>query len=362
MIHDLELILYRNTKQLRLEDIPHKILIHGPNGAGKTNILEAVSYLIPGRGLRSAKYHDLCNLNHHITAPYWAIKAKCQDWAISMAYSSQNKQREVQINEAKVSALELGKLHNIVWVTPQMDRIFASNNTERRNFLDRLTYAHDKTHAINMKRYDNLLKERLVCLKQTYYDKNMVTIYEKQIAELASKIIQARQKLVGALQEQLINHHSALPEIHLTLESEVAKQNNQIEFIVEQLLKNRSLDQAMDKTSFKPHRAEFNALITQNKTPAKLGSTGQQKIILIALIMAHTQRLKESAPRVPIILLLDEIFVHLDSKFRSIVSGWIDSNARDNIQSWVTSTDLESFSSIDSDKTAIHDITQLVFP
>ncbi len=346
---------------LQLNNLESQILIHGDNGAGKTNILEAISYLSPGRGLRSAKYHDLCNLQNEITSPYWTLKAKTQELHISMAYSSQSKVREVLLNETKMNSLELGKLHNIVWITPQMDRLFASNATDRRKFLDRLAYAHDKNHAVHLKQYDRLLKERLSHLMEHSYDEKLLQIFENQIAELAVKIFNTRHSFVQKLQKALSNIPTELPKIHLALESMLSNQPNTHTFIATKLNQNRKLDKISEKTIFAPHRIEFNALINHN-TPAKLCSTGQQKIILISIIMAHVSLLQQSSPSLPIILLLDEIFVHLDIKFRELVSSWLNTNSTQNIQSWITTTDLESFSFIDTSNATIMDITTLATP
>ena len=358
VIHQLELTFYRNFTHLQLSDINKTVLIYGHNGAGKTNILEAISYLSPGRGIRSTTYQDLCNVNNNITSPYWNLKARCDSWNISMAYSTQTHAREILLNETKVNSLEIGNIHNIIWLTPQMDRLFANPATDRRRFLDRTIYAHDKQHALHLKQYERLLKERLHHLTNAHYDDKLLEILEQQIATLASNILHSRHSMVSRLQTAIAELPSTLPEITLTLDSEIMDKQDHTTFILNKLRNNRKLDSIAGKTHFAPHRVEFNAFM-EDDTPAKLCSTGQQKIILITILMAHIELIRNSSPTLPIILLLDEIFVHLDEQFRQIVSNWIYTASSHGIQSWVTATDAETFSFIPSDNTTYIDATKL---
>lgn len=363
-IQALYLSYFRNIKHSIIHCNARNMLIYGANGTGKTNILEAISLLSPGRGLRSAKYDEICYAHLSEHSGQWQVAATIAEWKIEMGYNASSAKREIHLSGSKIGAAELAGLHKILWITPQMDRIFASSNSEKRKFFDRLVYATNNSHAQTLTRYEALLKERLAVLHHSH-DTALLEILEKQITSLGKIICQNRLLLIEQLEEALKHLPPGLPKITLKIagyiEDNLADTTDIEDVVRTKLKQNRKIDKLAGKTTFAPHRSEFDALLLSSNLSAKACSTGQQKIILVSILLALVILIRKDS-LVPIIFLLDEIFVHLDAATREALSGWLVYASNElSVQNWITATDetaYDNFAEIDGQKANIKDLIQ----
>lgn len=333
----------RNHAQTRLDGTARFNLLVGENGAGKTNVLEAISLLAPGRGLRRAALTDIAR---HDGAGGFTVGASLAPGdggdpvqLGTMVDPARPGRRRVRVNGADASAVSLSEWLAIGWLTPAMDGIFMGPAGDRRRFVDRMALALDPLHARHATRYENALRERNRLLSdEREPDPHWLDGIEAQMAEHGSALAQSRARLVGALVETLAGHPDepfARPMLALQTESPFEQAA-----LLAALRANRATDRRAGRTLVGPHRDDLSVVMAGKDTPAASCSTGEQKAMLIAITLAHGELAARGRPGV---LLLDEVAAHIDPVRREALFERLrDTGA----QVWMTGTELAPFEAI----------------
>lgn len=310
------------------------VLLFGENGAGKTNLLEAVSMLAPGRGLRGAALSDMARRG---AAGGWAVAAKLGDTDLGTGTQpNAPERRQVRINGAPASVNSLGEWLSILWLTPAMDRLFTGSAGERRRFLDRLVLALEPAHAHHATRYDAAMRARNKLLAEKRWDEAWLDSLELAMAEHGTAIAAARERTIEALEKALAN----APEDQFARAS-VAVDGWQGGDLSGSLRENRSRDSAAARATEGPHRQDLAVVHRAKQMPAASSSTGEQKALLLGLVLAHAELVAERRGEPPI-LLLDEVAAHLDPKRRAALFGRLEGRG----QVWMTATEASLFDGI----------------
>ncbi|MEO8300667.1 MAG: DNA replication/repair protein RecF [Rhizomicrobium sp.] len=347
------------------------VVLAGPNGAGKTNVLDAISLLSPGRGLRGAKLAE-----HTRKGPFaseetlWAVAATVArgqtDHEIGTGLTSASAsrpggesrqgKREVRLNGAPAqSSADLGDIVQLIWLTPAMDRLFIESAGGRRRFLDRLVLGFDAGHARAATRYETAMRERARLLKYGPRDPAWLDGLENEMAEAGILIAQARaatmDKLSGALAER--GEAGIFPAASLTLSDELHLSS--AEALRTAFVSGRMRDAEAGRTLAGPHTTDLHVRHTAKRADARDCSTGEQKALLISIMLADARELSRAREGLAPILLLDEIAAHLDAMRRAALFEEIHSLAA---QAWMTGTDLSLF---DGAHAEIFDVRDGVF-
>ncbi len=334
----LTLTHYRNHADTRLDGARQFNLLVGENGAGKTNVLEALSLLAPGRGLRRAALTDIPG---HGGDGGFAVSAELgSEVQLGTGVRPERPgRRVVQVNGAEAPALRLGEWLSLGWLTPAMDRLFAEGAGARRRFLDRLVLALEPAHARNASRLENALRERNRLLGEPMEpDPAWLDALEGQLAEAGALVAQARARLVARLSEAL----AVLPEAPFARPLLAYQPGGPLdpEALAEALRESRRRDRAAQRTLTGPHRDELAVTMAGKDQPAAECSTGEQKAMLIAITLAHAGLLDPDRPG---LLLLDEVAAHLDPVRRAAL---FDRLRQGTAQVWLTGTELPPFEGI----------------
>ena len=330
---------FRNHAELILEPQAQFIALHGPNGAGKTNILEAVSLLVPGRGLRRVALSEM--VRSGATAGF-AVSADIKDVQIGTGVdAAAPERRKVRINGANATINNLAEWLSVIWLTPTMDRLFIDGAGARRRFLDRLVLALEPAHARVSSRYEKAVQQRNRLLSgPDTPDPLWLDALEAQMAESGAAIIDARARMLSALVIQLDTAPAALfavPDIKL----DMAGPSNQQE--LRSVWKgSRKRDAGAGRTLTGPHRADLVVHHRANGQAADRSSTGEQKALLLSLILAHAALVTVQRGTPPI-LLLDEVAAHLDPARRAALFERL---AATGAQVWMTGTEVTLFDGI----------------
>ena len=320
-IEHLRLTDFRSYDQLDLPLSGAPVVLFGANGAGKTNLLEAVSFLSPGRGLRRSKIEDVARRIDTSICPAWGITAKLGglDLPVKLAVGQvpeYPKRRTIRIDDKAATGTQLANYMTMMWLTPAQDRLFVGPSSDRRKFLDRFTLAHTPTHGFTSLRYEKLRTERNRLLSDGIDDRGWYEAIETDMADHGAKIALARAQTVNTLIAELSDQpDSAFPQAGLLLDG-TAEQHAQngwsvdeiSDFIRSELAGNRAQDMRAGRTLMGIHKTEFRVTHLEKNMPAADCSTGEQKALLISLILAHARAQIAQAP----ILLLDEVAAHLD--------------------------------------------------
>ncbi|MBE6451038.1 MAG: DNA replication/repair protein RecF [Alphaproteobacteria bacterium] len=371
----LTLTDFRNYAYLRINADLCPIILTGENGSGKTNILEAISFLTPGRGLRGARLADIKRISPALVGAEYRAPAESLNWAVSgivkknneeyvLGTGAQKNQREtedeirtferriVQINGQKISSqAELGKYLCAIWITPQMDRLFLGGTQPRRSFLDRIVYAFDVEHAKRIANFEHLYKQWYQLLKNGSADNGWLTSLEEEMACLGVAIAAARRELVARLNTFITNEpDDVFPDIMLELDGTIEKMLDKMaavdveDFYINNLKKSRRSVVTNDYVDG-VNRTDFKVYYKKKHMPAELCSTGEQKSLLISIILAQTKCQildKGFAP----VLLLDEVTTHLDDIKRDALLHKIKDL---KLQAWITSTEHQIFDVLKND-------------
>lgn len=377
-VNRLTLTDFRNYQFLRLNIEKNIIIIHGENGSGKTNILEAISFLTPGRGIRGARLADIKRivipendeyLPEKISTLNWAVAAEVYQgdntFAIGTAVEQFNKEifsdgdndddyrsferRIVRINGNKISSqAELGKYLSAIWLTPQMDRLFRGGSQPRRSFLDRLVFAFDMEHAKRLIKFERYYKEWFHLLKEVKGDDFWLCGLEENMASLGVAIAAARREQTARLNTFIEKEpDDVFPSVRLELDGVVEKMLDtmpaiDVEDKYKQLLKSQRKKVRFNESVDGINKTDFKVYYRKKKIPAELCSTGEQKSLLISIILAQAKCQTIHRGFAPI-LLLDEVVAHLDDAKREALLKKIKEIGS---QAWITTTNPELFSSI----------------
>lgn len=332
---------FRNHAMLTLEPAAPFIALYGPNGAGKTNILEAISLLVPGRGLRRAPLSEMVRTDGNAG---FTVSADLGEIQIGTGVeASAPERRKVRINGANATVNNLGEWLSVIWLTPSMDRLFVDGAGARRRFLDRLVLALEPTHARVSSLYEKAVQQRNRLLSSADAPDGMwLDAIEAQMAESAAAIIEARGRMITALVDQLDHAPAspfAVPDIKLDMAGPASA--DELRAIWRS---SRKRDAAAGRTLLGPHRADVIVHHRANGQAAERSSTGEQKAMLLSLILAHAMLVTEQRGMPPV-LLLDEIAAHLDPSRRSALFEQL---AATGAQVWMTGTEAALFDGMGS--------------
>jgi DNA replication and repair protein RecF len=312
---------------------PGFVILTGENGAGKTNMLEAVSLLSPGRGLRGAGLSEMARQGGK---GGFAVAARLGDEVEvgTGTTAASPERRQVRLNGAPAAANSLSEWLSVLWLTPAMDRLFVESASGRRRFLDRLVLALHPSHAGHSARYDAAMRARNKLLAEEAPDPDWLGALEARMAEHGCALADLRARTVAALAERV----AAQPEdvfarAGLALEGWQAEQ--EADTFARELGNGRARDAAAGRTLSGPHRMDLEVTHEGKRQPASLSSTGEQKALLIGLILAHAALVADRTGRPPI-LLLDEIAAHLDPVRRAALFERL---ADSGGQVWMTGTE-----------------------
>jgi len=358
-IHRLTLTHFRNYRAASLNVRGDMIALVGPNGAGKTNCLEAISFLSPGRGLRRATLEDVADNQGDGS---WAVSAEVEG-ALGLATlgtgiepprgEAQTTTRRCRIDRESVSsATAFGDHLRMVWLTPAMDGLFLGAASERRRFFDRLVLAIDSEHSSRVSALERSLRSRNRLLEVRNFDDQWCEAIERETAELAVAVAAQRGQTAVKLAARLRSRGaaSAFPSAQIALDGwmENALLNEPATAIEDRyrniLRESRARDAAAGRTLDGPHLTDLRVVYAPKNMPARDASTGEQKALLIGLVLAHAALVAETTAIVPL-LLLDEVVAHLDPARRSALLTEL---AGLGAQVWLSGADPAAFGEIGS--------------
>ncbi len=308
----LTLSHFRSHKRAVLDVDARPVAVFGPNGAGKTNLLEAVSLFSPGRGLRRAGADDL---TRRPEALGWKITGHLQSLHQTHeleTWAEAGSARQLRIDGKTAPQVALGRIARILWLVPAMDRLWIEGAEGRRRFLDRATLSFEPTHAEAVLSYEKAMRERNRLLKDMVRDPHWYAAIESQMAEAGAAIQRNRQFAIAELTAAQQAATTAFPTATLSLTAAEPIPDD----LQSALAENRHRDMAAGRTLIGPHRADLDAVFADKGVPAKDCSTGEQKALLISLILANGRALARDFGAPPI-LLLDEVAAHLDATRRA---------------------------------------------
>lgn len=304
-VHQISLRHFRSHRRVDLAFDGRPVAIHGANGAGKTNLIEAVSLLSPGRGLRRAATDDLVRRPEALG---WKVTAEIGGQDIE-TMAEPGGARQVRIDGKLAPQVALARVTRILWLIPAMDRLWIEGADGRRRFLDRAALSLEPAHAEAVLSYEKAMRERNRLLKDMVRDAHWYTALERTMAEAGERITATRQATVNALMAAQAGADTAFPAADLALEHIEGTPDTGL---AEAFAASRPRDLAAGRTLIGPHRSDLVAIWAAKGVAAKDCSTGEQKALLISLILANARALTARDGQAPIIL-LDEVAAHLDA-------------------------------------------------
>ncbi|MFN3662758.1 DNA replication/repair protein RecF [Yoonia sp.] len=331
---------FRSHKRAVLDLAPRPMAIYGPNGAGKTNIIEAISLLSPGRGLRRAGADDLARRPEALGWKISAILQSLHQTHELETWAEPGSPRQLRIDGKAAPQVALGRIARVLWLVPSMDRLWIEAADGRRRFLDRATLSFEPTHADAVLTYEKAMRERNRLLKDMVRDPHWYAAIEAQMAEAATQITTNRNRAIDELAAAQTAAVTAFPTAALTLTYPDPLPDD----LQTALADYRSRDMAAGRTLLGPHRADLEAVFADKGINARDCSTGEQKALLISLILANARALAQDFGAPPI-LLLDEVAAHLDATRRAAL---YDEICALGAQAFMTGTGPELFTELGS--------------
>lgn len=319
-IKSLKLINFRSHSNFGLSLSGKPLAIIGDNGAGKTNILEAISLLSPGRGMRNSKFSEMVKDDNSMP---WGVNfnilSNGKNYEVSSGLRDNQKGRDIKINSKKVSGSSaLPEIILLSWLTPSMDQIFNETPSYRRRFIDRLCAVYEKNHTKNIKIYEKLMAERNSSFKNKALDNVWLDALENQMSDVSIAIAETRLTFISNLNKVLeTNLDPVWPRAHLEIygfvESLVSSWNSgkAKEMLCNEFKNNRERDFFSKRTNEGVHRSDLLVNEKNKKIEAKKCSTGEQKSLLMGIILSHLELVSSFKSRYPV-LLLDEVLAHFD--------------------------------------------------
>ncbi|HEX9159259.1 MAG TPA: DNA replication/repair protein RecF [Rhizomicrobium sp.] len=362
MLHVARLTLanFRSYPRVVVEMSGRPVVLAGPNGAGKTNLLEAISLLSPGRGLRGATLGEHTRRAPQPVQPdvLWAVHAMVsregETYEIGTGLAAgpgASEKRQVHLNGAPTqSSADLAEITRMLWLTPAMDRLFSDSASGRRRFLDRLVLGFDPAHARRTIRYETAMRERARLLRLGPRDPLWLDGLENEMAESGAEIAAARRATLARLNEALARREreGAFPSAQLAMvgdcENLITDAANGIANALRtELARARIRDAESRRTSIGPHTSDLSARHSEKCMDARDCSTGEQKALLISIVLADAWELAAVRDGEAPILLLDEIAAHLDQRRRAALCDEI---VALGAQAWLTGTDMQLFENL----------------
>ena len=335
----LTLSHFRSHKIAKLSLDARPVAIFGPNGAGKTNILEAVSLLSPGRGLRRSSAEDMTRRPEAVGWKLSGLLNSLHQVHEVETWSENGAARQVRIDGKAAAQTALGRIARVLWLIPSMDRLWIEGAEGRRRFLDRMTLSFLPDHAQVSLDYDKAMRERNRLLKDMVRDPHWYSALELRMAETGAAIHANRLTTLVALAEAQKDAQTAFPAATLTLEPGELGLPDTVQDLRAALADGRKRDLAAGRTLIGPHRADLYGVYAAKDVPAKDCSTGEQKALLVSLILANARALARDFGAPPL-LLLDEVAAHLDADRRAAL---YDEICALGAQAWMTGTETQLF-------------------
>ena len=341
-LDSLTLSHFRSHRRAELALDGRPVALFGPNGAGKTNLIEAVSLLSPGRGLRRAATDDLVRrpeaLGWKVTA---LIRTPHQTHEVE-TWAEPGQARAVRIDGKATPQLALGRIARILWLVPAMDRLWIEGADGRRSFLDRTAMSFDPGHAEAVLDYEKSMRERNRLLKDMVRDAHWYTALEQHMAHSGAAIQAGRIAAIAALQAAQAQADTLFPAAQLTLTHPETPLPDTEDALRDALAASRPRDLSAGRTLIGAHRVDVDAIWATKGMPARDCSTGEQKALLISLILANARALAQDFGAAPIIL-LDEVAAHLDATRRAAL---YDEICALGAQAFMTGTEAELFTTL----------------
>ncbi|MHA6346763.1 DNA replication/repair protein RecF [Roseivivax sp. CAU 1761] len=341
-ISHLALAHLRSHRRAELALDGRPVALFGANGAGKTNLLEAVSLLSPGRGMRRAAAAEIAR---RPDAPGWQVAATLatpQGPREIVTRSEGGQPRSVRIDDKAVPQTALAGLVRMLWLVPAMDRLWIEGAEGRRRFLDRVAMSFAPDHAEAALGYERAMRDRNRLLKDQVRDAGWYRALEAQMGRAGARLEANRRRALSRLEAAQDDAGSAFPAARLALVSREGPQPDGAEALAAALAESRPRDLAAGRSLVGPHRADLEAVYAAKEMPAADCSTGEQKALLISLILANARALSAETGTAPI-LLLDEVAAHLDAGRRAAL---YDEILALGAQAWMTGTGAELFAEL----------------
>jgi DNA replication and repair protein RecF len=357
-ISSIKLSNFRNYKSFKADFSQQPIALIGKNGVGKTNILESISLMQPGRGIRSVKLEDMSYKNEGNFAIHINLLKDKESIAIGSSLDlSLSKVRKVKVDGKFISPLMLTEYLGIISLTPLMDKIFIEGAVNRRKFFDKITWIFISSHANTVKLYEKAIKERNNLLKENSNDTVWFDNLEKLIVNYGTQILIDRYKVLKLLNKQINENRIDFPKAVMSFVGKIENifnQNSDIGFFKEEYLKslneNRKIDFYRGSTSIGVHKTDLEVIYKEKGLIASLCSTGEQKSLLISIIFSVAKSYKNYTKLSPI-LLLDEVFSHLDNDKKESLTKEIENL---NSQAFMTGIDKSDFMTFSKDSCIIN--------
>ncbi|WP_281968826.1 DNA replication/repair protein RecF [Roseovarius nanhaiticus] len=341
-LSSLRLSHFRSHKSAALTLDARPVAIHGPNGAGKTNLIEAVSLFSPGRGMRRAAAQDMVRRPEALGWKLSGVLHSLDRLHEVEIWAEDGGARQLRIDDKAAPQLALGRLARVLWLVPSMDRLWIEGAEGRRRFLDRVTMSFLPSHAEAVLDFDKAMRERNRLLKDQVRDAHWYLAVEAQMATRGAEIDAGRRAALEELHAAQAEAETAFPVAELELTATDGEMPGSAEDYRAALAESRFRDLVAGRTLVGPHRADLYGVYSAKGVPAKDCSTGEQKALLVSLILANARALAKSFGAPPI-LLLDEVAAHLDAGRRAAL---YDEICGLGAQAWMTGTGPELFAEL----------------
>lgn len=333
---------FRSHRMARIAVDPRPVALFGPNGAGKTNILEAVSLFSPGRGLRRSSAEDMTRRPEALGWKISGVLTSLRQVHEIDILSESGGARQVRIDGKAAAQVALGRVARVLWLIPAMDRLWIEGAEGRRRFLDRMTLSFEPGHADLSLAYEKAMRERNRLLKDMVRDPAWYGALEAQMAQAGAGIHANRLATLAELHSAQKDAQTAFPTADLELIHADAPLPASEDDLRTALAEGRKRDLAAGRTLIGPHRADLIGTYAAKNVPARDCSTGEQKALLVSLILANARALAQSFGAPPL-LLLDEVAAHLDADRRAAL---YDEIVALGAQAWMTGTDRNLFDAL----------------
>jgi len=349
-LSQLTLSHFRSHKRAVIDCDARPVAIYGPNGAGKTNILEAVSLLSPGRGLRRSSAQDMTRRPEALGWKVTGLLHALNNLHELEIWSEGGAARQTRIDGKAAPQTSLGRIGRVLWLIPAMDRLWIEGAEGRRRFLDRMTLSFLPDHAEHSLSYEKAMRERNRLLKDMVREPAWYAALELRMAEAGAAIHAGRLNALEAIRAAQEQAETAFPTATLTLQCDMPAAPQDLR---EALAANRTRDLAAGRTLIGPHRADLQGIYAAKDIPARDCSTGEQKALLVSLILANARALAADLGAPPL-LLLDEVAAHLDANRQAAL---YDEICALGAQAWMTGTGPEMFAAL-GDRAQVLEVTE----
>lgn len=350
-IRDIRLTDFRSYAALDAQFASGINVFFGPNGAGKTNLLEALSLLSPGRGLRRAKTQDIARRDGGPWGVVASVDVPDDEVRVQVGQNPESPgRRVVRIDGSAASGTQLAEVLTLLWITPAQDRLFTGPASDRRRFLDRFTLSHTPTHGANVSRYEQLRAQRNRLLDEGVGDAAWYRALETDLSRFGAQVAAARVTTVDLLRQEIAGRpEGPFPKAEIAVEGmaealfeDGASLDEVQKALLAELGDRRPEERRAKRTLVGPHRSDLFVVHAPKQMPAGECSTGEQKALLLGLVLAHARSHPERSP----ILLLDEVAAHLDRARRASLAHELQDLGT---QAFLTGTDRALFEAFEPD-------------